>query len=206
MIVICSVFIQNSQEIMPKKSLSQNLQEPTGKCPLLDLQRMHKPGFYKKIGSGSNCLTTFGPVNVEQVNDVLNCLLRKCHGTFEPTLGEGPETTAGRFVPRSSALLNVLLAQSISSERAEEKSKCTSEGKIQSTSACLSRFCQSFSCMERRLCRHIAMCDIAELNLLEPKWLRNNLPRCMEYLPTFALKITQMYPNVGKYTIHGTYG
>jgi hypothetical protein len=27
----------------------------------------------------------------------------------------------------------------------------------------------------------------------------------MEYLPTFALKITQMYPNVGKYTIHGTY-
>ena len=28
---------------------------------------------------------------------------------------------------------------------------------------------------------------------------------CMEYLPTCALKITQM-PNVGKYTLHGAYG
>ena len=28
----------------------------------------------------------------------------------------------------------------------------------------------------------------------------------MLYLPTFTIKINQMYPNVGKYTIHGWYG
>ena len=29
---------------------------------------------------------------------------------------------------------------------------------------------------------------------------------CMEYLPTFTPQMAQMYPNVGKYTIHGAYG
>ena len=29
---------------------------------------------------------------------------------------------------------------------------------------------------------------------------------CITYLPTFTMKISQMYPNVGNYTIHGWYG